>query len=193
MSSPHPPYKIKAFKTQKDFENWMEKNCMKEDGLWLRFYKKGSNKKTITYAEALDVALCFGWIDGQVQKYDEESWLQKFTPRRARSLWSERNTRYVERLIKEGKMRPQGLEEVEKAKSDGRWEKAYGSQSTISVPADFLEKLSKNKKAHTFYESLNKANKFAIAYRLTTAKKEETRVNRMKMILQMMREGQKFH
>lgn len=182
-----------SFKTAKAFEKWLAKNHETPIGIWLRFFKKESGEKTITYKEALDEALCYGWIDGQANKYDDTSWIQKFTPRRAKSIWSKRNTTYIDRLTELGKMKPAGVAEVEKAKADGRWEKAYDSPSNMSFPDDFMKELSKKKKAKTFFESLNKANRYAIAWRLQTAKKPETREKRMKIILEMLAKGEKFH
>ena len=182
-----------SFKTATGFERWLAKNHDKVNGIWLRFFKKESGVKTITYKEALDEALCYGWIDGQANKYDDTSWIQKFTPRRTKSMWSKRNTTYINRLAELGKMKPAGIAEVEKAKADGRWEKAYDSSSNMSFPDDFLKELSKKKKAKAFFESLNKANKYAIAWRLQTAKKPETKEKRMKIILEMLTKGEKFH
>jgi len=184
---------ILEFKTAKTFETWLAKNHDNSNGLWLKIFKKDSGIKTISYAEALDVALCYGWIDGQKQAFDEEAWLQKFSPRGAKSIWSKINTEHVERLIKEGRMKPAGLKAVEKAKADGRWEKAYESSSKITIPEDFLKELSKNKKAEAFFKGLNKTNLFSIGFRLQTAKKQETREKRMKDIIEMLAKGEKFH
>ena len=184
---------IIEFKTAKTFETWLSKNHEDSSGLWLKIFKKDSGKKTISYAEALDVALCYGWIDGQKKSYDEEAWLQKFCPRRAKSIWSKINTGHVERLIQEGRMKPAGLKAVEQAKADGNWEKAYDSPSKATLPEDFLKQLSKNKKAEAFFKSLNKTNLFSIAFRLQTAKKQETREKRMKEIIEMLAKGEKFH
>ena len=162
-------------------------------GIWLRFYKKGSGIVSLNYAAALDEALCFGWIDGQSKSLDENSYLQKFTPRRARSIWSKRNIEHVARLIEEGKMNPSGLKEAEAAKTDGRWQKAYDSPANMEIPEDFLRELSKDKKAFAFYKTLNKANTYAIVWRLQTAKKPDTREKRMKAILEMLSRGEKFH
>ncbi|HEY6082702.1 MAG TPA: YdeI/OmpD-associated family protein, partial [Chitinophagaceae bacterium] len=148
---------------------------------------------SIIYAEALDEALCYGWIDGQLNKHDEDSYLQKFTPRGPKSVWSMRNTEHVKRLGEEGRMKPAGLKQVEAAMADGRWEKAYESPGKITVPEDFLKALSKNKKAKAFFDTLNKVNSYAIAWRLQTAKKAETREKRMKQILEMLSKEQKFH
>ncbi|EOQ89663.1 bacteriocin-protection protein, YdeI/OmpD-associated family [Leptospira yanagawae serovar Saopaulo str. Sao Paulo = ATCC 700523] len=185
---------IKSFSSQKEWKDWLSVHFDSiDDGIWLRIFKKDSGIKTITYDEALEEALCFGWIDSQKKKYDETSWIQKFTPRRAKSIWSKRNREKVEKLIKEKRMQPSGLKEVEAAKKDGRWEKAYDSQSNMEMPKDFLVQLKKNKKAHEFFQSLNKSNHFAIAWRLQTAKKPETREKRMKQLLEMMENQQKLH
>jgi uncharacterized protein YdeI (YjbR/CyaY-like superfamily) len=186
-------FKIIPFKSQKEWERWLHKNHKVSEGIWLKFFKKDSGIKTITYSQALDEALCYGWIDGQLKSYDDKSWIQKFTPRRSKSIWSKRNTENINRLIKLGKMKPAGLSEVEKAKSDGRWQKAYDSPGKMTIPEDFLKKLSKDKNAKTFFDGLNKANTYAIAWRLQTAKKPETREKRMKLILAMLSRGEKFH
>jgi uncharacterized protein YdeI (YjbR/CyaY-like superfamily) len=172
---------------------WLEKNHAKSDGVWLRIYKKASGKKTVTYAEALDEALCYGWIDGQKNAYDTESFLQKFTPRRAKSMWSKRNREHALRLIKEKRMTIAGKAEIDAAKKDGRWEQAYDAPSTMQVPADFLRELKKDKKAFAFFKTLNKTNTYAIAWRLQTAAKPETRAKRMESLLAMMKDGKKLH
>lgn len=192
-SEPLKELPVLAFKTQKQFEKWLARNHNKLEGLWLRFFKKDSGEKTITYQEALDEALCYGWIDGQLKKYDDKSWLQKFTPRRKRSVWSKRNIDNIKRLIELGKMKPSGLEKVEEAKKNGSWEKAYDSSKNMKIPDDFLKELSKNTKAKSFFETLNKANKYAITWRLQTAKKPETREKRMNIILEMLTEEKKIH
>lgn len=184
---------IRAFKTQKDFHQWLASHHASAEGLWVRIYKKDSGKATVTYAEALDEALCYGWIDGLKKSYDADSWIQRFTPRRARSVWSKINTQHIARLTKEGRMKAAGLAQVEAAKADGRWKAAYDSGRNATVPADFLRALRKDKKALAFFESLNAANRYAIIYRLQTAKKPETRSRRMEMILTMMAKGEKFH
>lgn len=186
-------FPVLAFKSPVSFGKWLAHNHAKADGIWLRLFKKASGEKSITYDEALDEALCFGWIDGQVKSYDALSWIQKFTPRRRRSVWSKRNTGHVDRLTREGRMKAAGLAEVDKAKADGRWEQAYESPANTKLPDDFLERLSHKRKAQAFFESLNKANKYAIAWRLYTAKKPETRERRMQAILTMLAHGEKFH
>ena len=183
---------IIEFKTAGEFETWLTKNHDNSNGLWLKIFKKDSRKKTISYAEALDVALCYGWIDGQKKAHDEQAWLQKFCPRGAKSIWSKINIGHIERLVNQGRMRPAGLKAVEKAKAEGSWEKAYDSPSKSTIPDDFLNELSKNKKAEATFKGLNKTNLFSIAFRLQTAKKQETREKRMKEIIDMLAKGEKF-
>ena len=184
---------ILFFETPGAFEKWLAKHHNKVNGILLRFFKKESGKKSITYKEAVDEVLCYGWIDGRANKFDAESWIQKFTPRGARSIWSKKNTDNVERLTSLGKMKSRGLEEVEKAKADGRWAKAYDSPKDMHLPDDFMKALSKNKKAQAFFETLNKTNKYAIGWRLQTAKKPETKEKRTKAIVEMLSKQQKFH
>lgn len=181
------------FTTIKELKSWLAKQNASSTGIWIRLFKKKSNITTITYSDALDVALCYGWIDGQKKPYDTESWLQKFTPRRPKSIWSKRNREHIERLEKSGEMKAAGIRQVEAAKADGRWEQAYDSSSTMVVPADFLKELAKNNKAETFFKTLNKANTYAIVWRLQTAKKPETRNKRMMAIIEMLTNGEKFH
>jgi len=181
------------FKTSADFRHWLEKHHADCDGIWLRISKKDSQETSVTYAEALDQALCYGWIDGQKKPFDKLSWLQKFTPRRPKSGWSKINTQHVERLIQAEAMTPAGMVAVEAAKADGRWEAAYASSRSATPPEDFLTELKNNTKAEAFFKTLNKANVYAIVYRLETAKKPETREKRMKTILAMMEEGKAFH
>lgn len=185
--------KVRAFRSPSEFQEWLAANHCASDGIWLRIFKKHTGKTSVTYAEALDVALCFGWIDGQKQSHDELSWLQKFTRRRAGSGWSKINTQHAERLIGDGSMTPAGQSEVDAAKTDGRWKAAYDSPSNATFPADFLAELSRSKKAKAFFDSLNKANRYAIAYRLQTAKKPETKQRRMEQILAMLATGESFH
>lgn len=186
-------FEIISFELQEDWEKWLELNHKISEGIWLHFYKKGSGIASVNYSEALDEALCFGWIDSQLKSVDEKSYIQKFTPRRPKSIWSKRNIEHVIRLEKEGRMKPSGLKEVNAAKTDGRWAKAYDSPSNIDIPEDLINELIKDKKALTFFESLSKANKYAIAWRLQTAKKPETREKRLKVILEMLMKGEKFH
>ena len=184
---------VLEFASGEVWELWLEENHSVSDGIWLRFFRKHSGIASVSYAEALDAALCYGWIDGQLKKHDEDSWLQRFTPRRPRSVWSKRNREHIERLTKAERMRAAGLKQVEAAKADGRWESAYDSPKNMKVPEDFLTELRKNKKAHAFFGTLSKANVYAIAWRLQTAKKPETRQRRMAVILEKLKKREKLH
>jgi len=179
--------------SQEDFEKWLAKKHAASKGVWLRFFKKASGKKGISYDEALDVALCYGWIDSQVKKYDADSYIQKFSPRGPKSVWSKRNREHVARLIKAKKIQPAGLLAVKAAKKSGRWDEAYDSPTNMKLPADFMTALSKDKKAKAFFDTLNRANLYAIGWRLQTAKKPETRAKRMTAILAQLQAGKKFH
>jgi uncharacterized protein YdeI (YjbR/CyaY-like superfamily) len=184
---------ILTFSTPKLWRDWLVKNHHLSAGIWLRFFKKDSGRASVSYDQALDEALCYGWIDCQLKKYDEESWLRKFTPRRPKSVWSNRNKEHIQRLIAEGKMHTSGLKEVDAAKQDGRWAAAYESASTMEVPQDFMDELAKNPPARAFFDTLNKANLYAIAWRLTTAKKPETRQKRLQNIIEKLAKGEKLH
>jgi uncharacterized protein YdeI (YjbR/CyaY-like superfamily) len=184
---------VVSFASSKEWRKWLLENHDKSNGVWLRFFKKDSGEKTVTYLEALEEALCYGWIAGQANKYDATSYIQKFTPRRPKSIWSKRNTEKAEHLIEEGKMEKAGMQQVELAKADGRWQQAYDSSKNMKMPEDFLQQLAMNEKAKAFFDGLNKANQYAIAWRLQTAKKPETRTKRLKEILEMMSEGKRFH
>ena len=183
----------RAFKTPAAWAKWLAAHHATTDGVWVRFYKKDSGVASITHAQALEEALCHGWIDGQARPFDARSWLQRYTPRRPRSPWSKRNQEHVARLAREGRMRPAGLAEVKAAQADGRWRRAYDSPANSKVPADFLRALRRDPKALAFFKGLNRANVFAICYRLQTAKKPETRQRRLETILQMMKDGRAFH
>jgi uncharacterized protein YdeI (YjbR/CyaY-like superfamily) len=182
-----------SFASPTEFRTWLAKHHDKSRGIWLKIYKKSSAKAAMTYTEALDEALCFGWIDGQKKPFDEESWLQRFTPRRPKSGWSKANTEHVERLITKKKMTAAGLRQIEAAKADGRWDAAYDRFSQARVSDDFLQELEKNPKAKSFYQTLNKTNLFSIAYRLQTAKREATKQKRIKEIVAMLARGEVFH
>ena len=182
-----------SFDSAAQWEQWLGHNHANSKGIWLRFYKKGTGIASVYYAEALDVALCYGWIDGQLKKYDDLSYIQRFTPRRPRSIWSKRNIEHIARLIKEGRMKPAGLKEAEAAKADGRWAMAYDSQAGMTLPDDFVADLKMNTRAFNFYESLNSANKYAIGWRLQTAKRPETLAKRKKEILDMLAREEKYH
>jgi uncharacterized protein YdeI (YjbR/CyaY-like superfamily) len=183
---------ILFFETPEEWAGWLEENIA-APGVWLKFAKKGSGVKSINYALALDVALQYGWIDTMANKLDDTFYVQKFTPRRAKSVWSKRNREKVEAFMTEGKMKPAGLAEVERAKADGRWEAAYVGQSEASVPEDFLTELAKNKKAQAFYETLNKTNRYAIYYRLQNSKRPETRTRNIQKFIDLLAEGKKFY
>ena len=182
-----------AFPSPEKWEAWLQKNHAKVDGVWVRFYKKGSGVPTVVYAEALDAALCYGWIDSQVKKYDAKSYIQKFTPRRSKSIWSKVNRGKVAALIKSGRMKAAGLAEIEAAKGDGRWKAAYDSPKDIRMPAEFLRALRADKKAKAFFDTLNRANTYAIAWRIHTAKKPEPRARRIAQLVKMMADGTKLH
>jgi uncharacterized protein YdeI (YjbR/CyaY-like superfamily) len=182
-----------AFASPVEWRTWLDANHERTEGVWMRFFKKDSGVASIKYAEALDEALCYGWIDGQMKSLDAKSYLQKFTPRRARSVWSKRNVEHVARLTREERMHAAGLKQVESAKADGRWERAYDSPSAMAMPEDFLAALAKNRKASKLFETLNKSNRYAIAWRLQTAKKAETRQRRLEAIIKMLAAGEKFH
>ena len=184
---------VVAFSLPNLFERWLEKHHSEHGGVWIRFFKVGSGHPSITYAEALDVALCFGWIDGPVRKGDEVSWIHKFTPRGKRSVWSEKNKSHIERLIAEGRMKPAGQAAVEAAKSDGRWDAAYASQSTFVESPEFLVALGKSKKASKFYATLSNANRYAFYYRLHTVKKAETKAKKLAEFIAMLERGETFH
>lgn len=184
---------IISFKTANAWRSWLEKNQEQKEGVWMQVFKTSSGIESIKITEALDEALCFGWIDGQRKSYDEQSYLQKYVPRRNQSIWSKRNISLVKKLIEAEKMTARGFAEIEKAKADGRWTRAYDSHSTMQDDVELLHELKKDKVAENFYHTLNKTNKFAINFRLQTAKKPETKAKRMNEIVQMMKEGKKFH
>jgi uncharacterized protein YdeI (YjbR/CyaY-like superfamily) len=184
---------VHRFRSASEWRKWLAANHRQSDGIWLRIFKKDSGESTVTYVEALDEALCFGWIDGQKQRHCDLSWRQRFSPRRPKSGWSKINTQHADRLIQAGRMKPAGQAAIDAAKKDGRWTAAYDSPSKATIPEDFLAALRKNKKAQAFFDSLNKANLYAIAYRLQTAKKPETRQRRMEAILAMLARSEAFH
>ena len=184
---------LRSFRSSQELRAWLAKEHARATNLFLLIYKKDSGVVSVTYAEALDQALCFGWIDGQKLPLDGISWVQKFTPRRSKSSWSKRNITHVNRLIQAGQMTPAGLKQVEVAKADGRWAAAYDSPANATVPPEFMKELARNTKAKQFFSTLNRANLYAIAYRLQTAKRSETKIKRMKLIIEMLARGEKFH
>ncbi|WP_049557923.1 YdeI/OmpD-associated family protein [Nonomuraea sp. SBT364] len=182
-----------AFPSQAAFEKWLEAEHDVSPGLWLKIAKKDSGIPSVSYSEALDVALCFGWIDGQKAKFDAEHWLQRFTPRKPRSRWSQVNCGRVEQLIAGGAMRPAGLAQIEKAKADGRWDAAYASPRTATVPDDLQAALDADPAAAEFFATLDKANRFAILYRVGDAKRPATRAARIEKFVAMLREHKKIY
>lgn len=179
--------------SQDEWEAWLQAHAESSTGIWLRLAKKSSGQVTLTYAEALDSALCFGWIDGQKKAESEEFWLQRFTPRTAKSIWSKINTEKAQALIQAGRMRPSGLREIELAQQDGRWERAYASPSNAKVPADFQSALDANSKAKAFFDTLNKQNRYAILFRIQNVKKAETRARKIAQFVEMLANGEKLH
>ena len=188
-----PELPILPFASQSKWADWLAKQHDKSAGVWLKLAKKDTGISSVTYPEALDVALCYGWIDGQKGSFDEKYFLQKFTPRRPKSIWSKINTEKVERLIVSGEMKPAGLKAIEAAKQDGRWDAAYESSKNSSMPEDFQSALEKNKKAKVFFETLNSANRYSFLFRIQTATKAETRARRISQFVEMLERGEKFH
>jgi uncharacterized protein YdeI (YjbR/CyaY-like superfamily) len=187
------PGAVRGFKTRKDFAAWLEKNHKTSPALWVRIARKGSGIKSITYAEGVEVALCYGWIDAQKLPESKTTWLQRFMPRRPRSIWSKVNREKALALIANGQMTQAGIVEIERAKTDGRWEAAYDSQGGASVPPDFEEALERHPKAKAFFKSISAANRYAITWRLQTAKKAETRAKRMRTFIEMLEKGETLH
>jgi len=182
-----------SFGRQKDWAVWLDKNHATSSGVWLKLAKKASGVQSITYDEALEVALCHGWIDGQKKSYDETSWLQKFTPRGPKSIWSKINTEKAQRLIESGKMKPAGLKAVESARQDGRWDAAYASPSKAVVPDDLQAELDRNAQARAFFATLDSRNRYAILHRIHTAKKAETRARRIEQFVSMLEKKEKIY
>jgi len=184
---------VLLFFSQKDWSVWLEANHSQSQGAWLKHAKKSSDKISVSYQEALEEALCYGWIDSQKQTYDSDYYLQKFTPRGPKSVWSKINVTKAESLIKLGKMQAAGLAAINLAKDDGRWDAAYDPPSASKVPEDFQAALDKNPKAKQFFETLNKTNVFAFYWRIQTAKKPETRQARIEKFIDMLNRGEKLH
>ena len=184
---------ILRFKDQQAWTDWLHANHATSSGLWIQLAKKVSARRSVSYAEAVEVALCYGWIDGQSKSYDETSWLQKFTPRRRRRIWSKINREKTERLIRESRMKPAGLAEVDRAKQDGRWEAAYDSPRVATVPADLQTALKNSPQASAFFSTLNSQNRFAILFRIQTAKKSDTRARRIEQFIRMLENKEKLY
>lgn len=183
---------IEHFADASAWERWLERHPASA-GVWLKIAKKESGIASVSYAEALDVALCHGWIDGQKKGFDAQFFLQRFTPRRPRSLWSKINVAKVEALAAAGRLRPAGLREVEAAKADGRWAAAYSGAASMEVPEELAKALAKNRKARSFFEALDKTNRYAVCWRVQTARKPETRAARIETLVAMLARGEKIH
>ncbi len=180
---------IQLFPDAAAWEAWLERNHTDPLGMWLKISKKGSGIASVSYDEALDAALCFGWIDGQKKTHDAAHFIQRFTPRRKKSMWSQRNVAKVAVLVEAGRMRPAGQAEIDAAKEDGRWERAYSSSSAIEVPADFQAALDGNRRARAFFEGLGKTKRYPFLFRVTTAKREETRKRNIERFVELLAEG----
>jgi uncharacterized protein YdeI (YjbR/CyaY-like superfamily) len=183
---------IRLFRTAKAWEDWLERNHAKTPGMWVRIAKKASGKKSVAWAEAVETALCYGWIDSRGKSDGPDYMLGRFTPRAKRSMWSQINRDKALELIETGRMRPAGLAEVERAKADGRWDRAYEPVSRATVPPDLQKALDRNAKAKRFFATLNSTNRYAILFRVQTAKKAETRAKRIEQFVQMLGRGEKL-
>ncbi|MBX5443153.1 MAG: YdeI/OmpD-associated family protein [Solirubrobacteraceae bacterium] len=184
---------VERFADAAAFEAWLEAEHARAPGVWLELARKGTGIASVTYEEAVDVALCFGWIDGHTRSVDATWYRQRFTPRRPRSRWSKRNTQRAERLIAAGRMRPAGLAEVERAKADGRWDAAYHGPATMAVPPDLQAALDADPEAAASFAALDSRNRYSILYRLHDAKRPETRARRLAQFVEMLRRGETLH
>jgi uncharacterized protein YdeI (YjbR/CyaY-like superfamily) len=184
---------IRLFKSKQDWATWLEKNHRKGTGVWLRLAKKGSRLGSVSYKEALEVALCCGWIDGQKRPEDEQTWLQKFVARSSKSVWSKINREKALALIASGEMKAAGLEAIESAKENGRWKTAYDSPSQAIVPSDFQAALDANPRAAAFFKTLDRANRYAVLWRIQTVKKAETRIRKIEQFIAMLERGERIH
>ncbi len=193
MAKDQTPLPVLAFADAAEWETWLASQPLSANGLWVKFAKKAAGVPTVSKPEAIDAALCHGWIDGQLKPFDDKHWLIRFTPRRAKSKWSAINCRRAEALIEAGLMRPAGLAEVERAKADGRWEMAYQSQSTITMPSDLQHALDANETAKTLFDALDSANRYAVLYRVHTAKKPKTRARAIEKLVAMLARGETIH
>lgn len=182
-----------SFATPRHFDAWLRAHHKTSTELWIRMFKKGSGTPSVDWQGCVEVALAWGWIDGQRKSLDDVSFIQRFTPRRAKSTWSKKNCAIAEQLIESGRMRPAGLMQVDAARKDGRWEQAYAGSAAMVIPEDFLRALQKNTAAKKFYATLNRANLYSIYHRLTTAKREETRLRRIDAIIAQLATRKPFH
>ena len=183
----------RLFATQSAWSAWLETNHESSSGIWLRLAKKGSSLRSVTYLEALDVALCYGWIDGQKRAESEDAWLQRFLPRSARSVWSKINREKALALIANRKMKPAGHLAIDAAKKSGTWDAAYDSPKSASVPEDFQRALDASPRAHEFFRSLDGANRYALLFRIQTVKRAETRARRIREFVEMLERREKIH
>ena len=186
-----PDYSTVAFESQEAWAAWLEKHHSSSEGIWIKIAKKASGTVSVTYAEAVEEALCYGWIDGQMKRLDDEFFVQKFTPRRARSKWSKINIGKVEQLIAAGKMQPAGLAEIERAQADGRWDAAYDSPSTATVPSDLEEALANQPAAKEMFDKLSSSQRYLILFSLQDAKRPETRARRIAKFVDMLARGER--
>src|SRR3954465_8780362 len=184
---------VRLFKDDEAWEAWLAKQHAKSAGLWLRIAKAASKVKSVSYAEALDTALCYGWIDGQKRTFDDATWLQKFTPRGKRSIWSKINRQKVQRLVESGRMRSPGLEAVDRARANGQWDSAYDSHRTSGVPDDFGRALDARPEAKAFFATLNSANRYAILFRIQRVKRAETRARKIEQFIGLLERHEVIH
>jgi uncharacterized protein YdeI (YjbR/CyaY-like superfamily) len=190
---PSAPEPLLEFSTADDFEAWLDANHGDHPGIWLQIAKKGSRDRSVTYAEAIEIALCFGWVDGQKRRGDDEHWLQRFTPRSARSRWSRINRDKAEQLTAAGRMRPAGLAEIDRARADGRWAAAYEGQRRATIPDDLARELDRDPKAAAAFAELDAQNRYSIIWRINDAKRPETRARRVAKYVDMLRRGERIH
>lgn len=182
-----------TFATQQEWDAWLDEHGSSSSGAWLRLAKKSADQPTVSYAQALESALCYGWIDGKKQAENAHYWLQRFTPRAARSIWSKINKEKAQALVASGRMRPAGMQEIERAKEDGRWDAAYASAGTSTVPEDLQHALDAQPRAKKFFETLNSRNRYAILFRVHNAKKPETRARKIAEFVDMLSNGETFY
>ena len=193
MTPFEPDLPVHAFRDEGAFERWLSRNHDRSKGIWIRVAKRDSGIASVTHAEALEVALCYGWIDGQRRALDATHFLQRFTPRRPKSMWSQINREKAARLVGTGRMQPPGLREIERARADGRWDAAYAGQRSATVPEELQRLLDRNKKARAFFETLDSRNRYAFIWRVQEAKKPETRVRRAEQFVAMLAKGEVLH
>ena len=184
---------VRLFHGQDAWQEWLEKNHLKYNGLWLRLAKKGSGLRSVSYSEAVEIALCYGWIDGQKKAESEQAWLQRFLPRSARSIWSKINREKALALIAQNQMKSAGLKAIEAAKENGSWESAYDSPRSAEVPTDLQAALDASPRAREFFQSLDRANRYAVLFRIQTAKKAVTRAAKIRQLVEMLERNQRIH